>query len=265
MVFSAFLSKPFNSTSQKGQAVTEYLLILVVVVSIALGVMYQLNQAFKKYVESYFGDYIACLLESGELPSLGGESGASAEGCNAVFEPFSLKNGRPLVASGGKGAGKKSGNSGSAKFVNSPKVSKTKMSTFNGERAGAGGDGAVSSVKPASRGSIGPPDSGSRITLREGRARSNGQFRVNGKFSSDDDKKDSKATRRLDAKKSKNNSPKKLSFDGKRQTASAGEEKDVDFSMGDWLRFLLIAGIIIAIIFVLGGQLMQVRRNQNVE
>ena len=41
--------------SQSGQAVMEYILVLVVVVGIALGVMYQLNTALKKYVQSYFG------------------------------------------------------------------------------------------------------------------------------------------------------------------------------------------------------------------
>ena len=61
-----------NRVREKGQAVIEYLLILILVVSIILGILYQFNDAFKKFINGYFGDYIACLLETGELPSLGG-------------------------------------------------------------------------------------------------------------------------------------------------------------------------------------------------
>ncbi len=90
---------------QSGQAVTEYVLILIVVVAIILGGLYQVNSAFKVWAQGYFGDYLSCLLETGELPALGGSVSAAAGVCNEMYEPFSLDKGRPLLASSGGGSG----------------------------------------------------------------------------------------------------------------------------------------------------------------
>lgn len=92
--------------NQSGQAIIEYMLILVISVSIILGTLYQFSDAFRRTTASYFGDYLSCLLETGELPSTdgGGE-------CGRTFEPFSLANGRPLIPPGG-GSGVPGGGSG---------------------------------------------------------------------------------------------------------------------------------------------------------
>jgi hypothetical protein len=71
-------------------------MVLLFTLIICLGAFYQFNDAFKRYVANYFGNYLACLLESGELPSLGYGGPALADTCNGEFQPFSLANGRPL-------------------------------------------------------------------------------------------------------------------------------------------------------------------------
>jgi hypothetical protein len=280
MVFSAFLRKPFNTSSQKGQAVTEYLLILVIVVGIALGVIYQLSGAFRKYVENYFGEYVACLLETGELPGLGGGGGATAEGCSGLFEPFSLKNGRPLIASNGDGAGGKNG--GKSRSVNprtsrptsSSRVTNTRNSSPTAERGSMSGNnsnGVVASLgnKNGSRGKGGGRDSsGSLITLRRSQQQANGQFHLDGRFGMKGDEKQSgKAQKKLDAKSAKSSSPRQIAFTitDPRKMAKMNEDKPIELGLGDYLRYLIIAAIIIAIVIVLGGQLMQVRRNASVE
>ena len=57
-----------NFRSQSGQAVIEYVLVLVIVVSILTGILFQFSSAFRTYTKALFGDYISCLLEAGELP-----------------------------------------------------------------------------------------------------------------------------------------------------------------------------------------------------
>ena len=72
---SEFFQKIFSRLKSKssGQAVLEYLLVLFVTVAIILGLLYQFNSGFKVFLDNFFGDYIACLLETGELPSLGAQ------------------------------------------------------------------------------------------------------------------------------------------------------------------------------------------------
>lgn len=101
--------------SQSGQAVLEYILVLFVVVSIALGIIYQFNDSFKSKLNTYFGDYLACLIETGELPSLGSDSGVSQGECDAGFDSFDPRSGRPLIASSGQGDGGSPGASSSSR------------------------------------------------------------------------------------------------------------------------------------------------------
>lgn len=95
-----------NSTqrvaNQAGQAVTEYILLLIFLVTMlfaAKGIFGGMN----KFINNYVGEYIACLMEYGELPTLGvketelnkHKSAASGSSCNAKFEGFSFAEGRP--------------------------------------------------------------------------------------------------------------------------------------------------------------------------
>jgi hypothetical protein len=59
--------------SQSGQAVVEYVLLLVITVALILGLANQVYRPFGKWVENELGPYLECLLDVGELPSLGGQ------------------------------------------------------------------------------------------------------------------------------------------------------------------------------------------------
>ena len=87
---------------QSGQAVIEYLLILLIIVGIVIGLMTQFHGAFRDYVDNYFGEYLACLLETGELPSLGGNTPGV---CNTSFQPFTFSSGRPPIIPSTPGPG----------------------------------------------------------------------------------------------------------------------------------------------------------------
>ncbi len=88
---------------QKGQATIEYILLLVVVIAIILGVIYQFDSAFQNFAQGYFGQYLACLIETGELPSLDAQQNYDPGSCNSQFQSFSLANGRPPVAGNATG------------------------------------------------------------------------------------------------------------------------------------------------------------------
>jgi Flp pilus assembly pilin Flp len=264
----------------RGQAVIEYILILVIVVGIILSVMYQLNTAFKKYAQSYFGEYIACLLETGELPSLGSGQGASAEICSASFEPFSLKNGRPLAGSGagedgGGGSGKKAprvrskNSTSSASRGGSFKPSRVTrgMAARNGEAVASGNSSNSSKSKVRGIRRTAVADVGD-YSYRSRRQRANGQIPISRAFTMEGDKSKEKASisRKVDAKGRRNGDGSRskkfaIDMDKFRTTASAPPDTNLNLSLGDYMRYLLIGGLIIMIVIFFGGQLAQLKKS----
>lgn len=258
--------------SQSGQAVLEYLLILFVTVGIALGVMYQLNSALKKYVQSYFGDYIACLLETGELPSLGGDGGVGADTCNASFEPFSLQNGRPLISqsSNGSGPGSRGGAAGRTSAGRNSGGNGARISgsgnSRNGERIAKVGGAATAKTSGGSKTSSSAGGSGTELSSYSARRKRNGrdsQIRVGLKSKKEQDEN---SKRKVDLKGvMSSRSSKKIPLDLNkfkgRQIAQT--EVDMGLSIGDYIRYIIILGLIILIFIFFGGQLLQLRKSWN--
>lgn len=283
------IARPLRSSgsrlgSESGQAVLEYLLVLFVTVAIILGIMYQFNTAFKKYVQSYFGEYVACLLETGEMPSLGGDGGANATSCASNFEPFSLKNGRPL--SGGSGGGgngddsrsdKARGKNGGDKSnfsrsrnasLRAAKIPKGRNTRNADGSSGGGGSGSDDDKKKISRRAGAAP--GGSYSMRTQRMRDQGQIPISGSFTMGGMKKDSKPfTARVAAGKKGaaggSRSGKKLMIDPKkfRTVASDDGSLELGLSFGDYIRYIIIFGIIIMIVVFFGGQLFQLKKGWN--
>lgn len=65
----------FSSLTQRGQGLLEYILLLVVVISLGFALLYQLFTPLQNWTQYYIGQYVECLLDQGELPGLGGENG----------------------------------------------------------------------------------------------------------------------------------------------------------------------------------------------
>lgn len=93
--------------SESGQALVEYIFIVFLMLFVFLGAFYQVSSAFQNWAGQYFGNYLTCLLETGELPSLGySQETTSLTGCDAEYAPFSIANGRPpLFGAGAGGSG----------------------------------------------------------------------------------------------------------------------------------------------------------------
>ena len=88
-------SHPLRGRS--GQAVVEYILLMVVSVGLITVLALRLIGPFRDWARNYLGAYVECLLDAGELPTLSGEVEGSA--CEEGFEKFSYADGRPPVSS----------------------------------------------------------------------------------------------------------------------------------------------------------------------
>lgn len=280
------LARPLRSSGTRlkdnsGQAVVEYMLVLVVTIGIIMGVMYQFNSAFKKYVQSYFGEYVACLLETGEMPSLGGEGGANAEACSSSFEPFSLANGRPMSpGAGGNGDEKGSGSSGGRSpsggrvgasrngALRAAKITRN-MSTRNADGSSSSSSSGASeeNKKRVSRkGATSNPS----YSMRTNRMREQGQIPLSSSFSMGGMQKDKKSfTARINpagkkgSEGSSNRGRIKVDPQNFRKVASEEGSLELGLSFGDYIRYIIIFGLIVMIIVFFGGQLFQLKKGYN--
>lgn len=259
---------------EAGQAITEYVLMLVIVLSVFLGGLYQMNTAFKVWADNYFGEYLSCLLESGELPALGGEAGD----CNQSFKPFDFANGRPAVISSdsgstetgvaGNGQSSKSNvkdqstSSGSSAIaqvlpVSSPSFESASQSRRFRAAARAGDEEVGGNTGSAQITDLSDGQSGKvvRIPLRDVGENSGWAKRVE----EEDDKKDKTQVKAAMSGVEQKNTSKLIRIE--RKIAATQKIEIEEFTFGKFLRILLIAAIVIAIVFFVGGQLMQVSKS----
>lgn len=267
------------SRNQSGQAVIEYILVLIVVVSILLGAMWQFNDGFNKFTKSYFGDYIACLLELGELPALGGTSSGQC-----TYEAFTPGT-SPTLGAGTGGDDGKDGKDG--KGDKSPNTSNND-SASGGSGSGSSGSGAAESSGRFGSNFAGSSRQGRPSVVVIGTAKddtytgstesSNGKStRLSGPRTANvelidqsggvidpfEERKVKSAPvsiakdSRADQLKSK-----KQRVDITRKVAAADlKDKDTKLSFSDFLKWLLIAAIVLAIIVFVGGQALQIGKS----
>lgn len=297
MGLSEFWNKTFKDPTTKakeaGQAVLEYILVLVITVSIILGLMYQFNDAFKQFLDSYFGDYIACLLESGELPALGG-AGANAGQCASPYSSFDVANGATLDTSYGNSpnssrANGSSGDSSNARSNSSstPSGSRSSPSLRPSRQSSSGSTSNAEATVSSSRGDRPARQSKNIIRSDSGK---NGGFDSNSTDASTSVRRGRRITRSKiiyledgygpGKEKKKNKNPviatgrvrkgsgvdfnlrkAKFRLQVPEQRKVAGEVKMDSMSLGDILKYLIIGGIIIVLFLFLGGQAMQIKKS----
>lgn len=279
------LSKNSLWRNQRGQGVVEYILVLVVVVFVLLGAVYQLNSAFAVWANNYFGNYLACLLETGELPSLGGEGTVGS--CNEDFAPFSIAEGRPLIPGGGVNEGGGGGGSGSGGASSSTVVGDS-GSGGRGERIavqrGGGSSGGRSSR--FGRSSRGGSSSGRGLAFssqeKEEKIYTGSTSAMNipqgaygsdvpverrmpiggGTFGGNEEEKSKKmpvSAVKKGAQGSVERQARLKVMRGPKKSDAPPEEEG--FTFGNFLRILLIAAIIIALMIFIGGQALQIGKS----
>lgn len=168
--------------NRRGQAAVEYILLAVIVVSLMIG-MKNVFSTINDGINRYIGDYIVCLMEYGELPTLGVQDtglkkhvDGSGKTCDKNFAAFSFDEGRKYTGGGGSnrsGSGAGSGGSNSANSGRDRNAAGDKAGNQNSsntadnndregdegdDATGAGGlgrGGRSGSKKPAAKGGIG--------------------------------------------------------------------------------------------------------------
>lgn len=132
-----------KKSNQNGQAAVEYVLLLVVIVSLIIG-MTKVFSTLEKGVNKYIGDYITCLMEYGELPTLGVQDsslkkhiGGSGRVCDEQYDAFSFADGRPASGSSGSSSSGSSGRSSSSSSSSTSKNSKSSSSSSSSSNSSA--------------------------------------------------------------------------------------------------------------------------------
>lgn len=264
--------------SESGQATTEYVLLLIVSVGIVLALMTQLFRPLQTFLTSYMGDYTACLLQTGELPSLGGESSvASDEGCNSKFEPGTLANGRPPIADGGGGgAAGKSGNgevssgdgggSGSGAYAGSSSRNGASR-LFDSSRGTQGGESGVSDLKKTDipiedsggGGSFFSTNSSKTVIVRRKKSITLSSTQLSEEVKKKLEKK-REGNVRIVASEGTAIPAKKIAIK-KPELKAVTEAEGAELTIGNFMRMLFIIAIVIAIVIFVGGQVLQMSKN----
>lgn len=262
--------------NQRGQSIVEYILTLIIGVSLILGGMYQLNSAFKTWANNYFGTYLACLLEAGELPSISGTGGDSGV-CAQMFKPFTLADGRPLKEGSNAGAEKAAGGTGGGMGEKTPGASYVGRgsSSYGGGSFGRGsGPRGFAAKGGKGKGSGGSAYTGSTDTgdYGGGYGKTNKKLDVKTKTTLDnrfafEQERDSKEKRKAASTFKRpsdegQNAPRiRVKKSDKKRDIAAQE--DTGLNIPNFLRYLIIAGIILALVVFLGGQTLQIGKSMD--
>lgn len=310
MGLSEFLRKTFadqrSRANEAGQAIVEYILVLIITVSIILGVMYQFNDAFKQFMDSWFGDYITCLMETGELPALGG----AASGL-CVSPQFNLAAGE-TGPGGDNSSGSSSSGSSNSNSESESESGSGSGSDSNNNDSSSGLDGGSSSrskgLRPSRFNTSGGASNGEASTLNNRSSNRSGRFsqkiensnqqkkeKIAGGSETDDSTtgggRRGRTLRRrrivytgyddLNDKKRKEDAPpvvaqgkmakdeggvstlreQRFGLELPKSRKPTNEDMKSGFSFEVFIKFLMIAGIILAIVIFLGGQAVQIKKS----
>lgn len=295
-----------NILNTNGQAAIEYILLLVIIVSLIMGAKTAFSNV-DKFINHYIGDYVVCLMEYGELPSLGVSDSTqkthmngAGKSCDEQFAGFTFEDGRPPTGggSGFSGGGKTNSPSGGNKNSSSnaskagsngkPSSDSNTSADFRGRRNG----GSNNSSSPYTRGTINRSNSYRTADASD----SDGKVRV---IEDDEESKTKKAGSKFSSRtfrsgyggdkyraitgdmlaQMEKTAPKKLrspavsimrvSDEGNRfgpykktfippssKKAAEIQDDNSGLSFGYIIRWLIIAGMILAIIVFFGSQIM---------
>lgn len=274
--------------NQKGQAVLEYVLLLLVIFIVSVSIMIGLSQSTQRLFNNYYGEYFACLLELGELPSLGNDQNPETE-CDELYQSFTFTDGRPPISGGIGGVGSTDGNSNDG---SSSGGSSAGSSGSAGAASGGGGGSGYSSstggfgfnsgrsrrvpLSSADRGGTGEEDgdlggpSGYYNFQQSGDLDGSGSGRsryvpIYGYVPDLEDEKAQEAP----VLKAENLQDSEESLRGRKVPASINKkdvndvESDEEMTFPDFIRMLIMAAIILVILIFFGGQVMQYQKSKD--
>jgi len=248
--------------------------MLFVSVALVLGLIFEFSSAFKAWANNYFGDYLTCLLETGELPSIGGTPGDSGT-CNQFFQAFSLKNGRPSSAlgkgssdkhstanasglnrAGARREGTVARNSGGGSWNGSGNNGGSSKLADNSDSGGGGGAAKTGNTGVSSGG--GYSSKMSKSGSGDGGRQLDGRLGILIKKEAETKKGYAPNIARSDVM---THSPKRVRLKEARKPAEVPPDEPMTF--GNFIRILISAALIIALVVVIGGQVLQATKGMD--
>ncbi len=274
-----------KTNPESGQGVLEYILVLVIILVVILGLVYQFNAKFRLYAEQFFDGYIACLLETGELPGVGGSS------CEEEIKTIADMQAKGLLrfpddgsgGGGGEGGGNKdkSSDNGKAADTSSRERGETvsnggggggRTTNFGNFGRGGGRDrstpvrtGANSKEEADAMGYGGLSMPSGYYSGDMASARRDRVTYVYDEYSEVDERVQGKPPVAKTDKKAENSNalrPKRAIENTTRRSTASIDINEAEFSFGEMIRWLIIAALILAIIIFFGGQLLQIMRSR---
>ncbi len=273
------MDKRHISLNTRGQALLEYILLLLITVAIGLGLLIQFNQAVREYTDMLMGDYLTCLLQTGSLPG--------SQICRSKYREFTHKTEDLNFESGQQKSSSYNSSQGSnLKQSNKIPVSKNNTALSEGANSRtvpiARNKGLPGSGKSASQGNSFDTDSNSRpkkVALNKKDTPPDDPppliFNTSG-AGSDTDGPTSGRIRYISTDEQLQTEEDKLRENkvkaSKEDVNPANKDRiaagnnvpepstEVDISWGEYLKYLLILGVILTVILVVGGQLYQIKK-----
>ncbi len=264
--------------SNSGQAVIEYVLMLVISVSLVLMLMSQIFKPFQAFVQSFMGDYMACLLETGELPKLGADTQKDSE-CKFSFEGVSGNASNSSNSSKSGSDNKSDSSSSSDKNSSKSSSSSSSSGTYAGSNSRPRGSNAITRARAPTKGVSGDSDTGGKvieITLEGGgagtlyKAKNGASYSVDGgrrvasiPVSGMTEEERKKLEKKAESGKKSTivsgdmpTKPKKMAVK-KPEARTVAEAPEEPVTFGNFIRWLFIAALVIALVIFLGGQALQ--------
>lgn len=267
---------------QRGQAIVEYVLVLVVVIAIASLFLAKLIRPLDQYLQGSLGSYVQCLLETGELPTLGSDETTAASECGSVMTAV-----KGDFASSVAGQAKLNNSDADSEGKNKDKSGKAQAKADGSKSSGSGTYAGSASRRGGNR--ISRPGEGSEghevsPEQQEGGKSNSSTFRppVQTQQSAESrskvteipyDRLPDRVKRQLEEKQKVKNIG-EVTGDGsagsgpKRIPVSIPEKKekkvesDLGFELGNYMRYFVIAAIIVIILLVVGGQMYSLSKEQ---
>lgn len=270
--------------NQRGQAYVEYLLILIVTLTLLLGLMLQFFKPLQGFLKDYMGTYVQCLLETGELPAISGEDAIEDDTCRAQWQKSQARTGGGSGNSS-RGSGQGNLNDGDGKDRNRRPATEDNSGFGRGGNAGSesrsgsyfrpprrlgGSDRSPEFVQNGKKVVIdmNEPGTGSKYfkttteNLGGGRER---QVTLGMSSLSERERRELSekiASKRTVVADNSFNSPQKKKIRVTKPAAKTViENEESDISIGGLLKIFLIVGIILVIVLLLGGQALQLSKS----
>ena len=273
---SPLLSRPGNV---RGQAVIEYTLIMLVTVAILMALSQVLFKPFGEFISNYMGKYTACLLEYGELPTLGTTAGSQVEDdseCNKRFEGGSITAGRPPRSDGqaptsngprantnnnrGSASAEKSSYAGSSSRGGSSNININRRPS-SGVEGSARKSGKVVEIALEGGGAGGffGNSGGNRYAIPQRKISSIAITGLTEAEKKELEKKAEGTAGMTIASESVRKEKKKIGIKPPPPPIVYEEEKP--FTIGNFIRYLFIAALVIALVIFIGGQALQMSKS----